>query len=185
MAPVAYTRGQLHTPMNATQAQGQSQQNQIGLDSGKLETTANALNEVLAAYHVLYQNLRGFHWNVKGHRFFELHQKYEELYEQAKDYIDQIAERILTLGYTPYHTMTDFLTISGMQEVKNVFQDVEIVRLTVRDYGQMITKLRRAWETADNNEDVGTTSMLEEFIGSHEKTIWMLNSWLNKFTADI
>ncbi len=171
--------------MNATQAQGQSQQNQIGLDSGKLETTANALNEVLAAYHVLYQNLRGFHWNVKGHRFFELHQKYEELYEQAKDYIDQIAERILTLGYTPYHTMTDFLTISGMQEVKNVFQDVEIVRLTVRDYGQMITKLRRAWETADNNEDVGTTSMLEEFIGSHEKTIWMLNSWLNKFTADI
>jgi DNA-binding ferritin-like protein len=72
-----------------------------------------------------------------------------------------------------------------MQEVKNVFQDVEIVRLTVRDYGQMINKLRRAWETADSNEDVGTTSMLEEFIGSHEKTIWMLNSWLNKFTTDI
>ena len=166
-------------------AQDQAQTNQIGLDADKVESTANALNEVLAAYHVLYQNLRGFHWNVKGHRFFELHQKYEELYEQAKEYIDLAAERILTLGYTPYHTMTDFLSISGMEEVKNIFKDVEIVKFTVQDYHKIITKLRNAWEAANGNEDVGTTNMLEEFIGSHEKTVWMLNSWLNKFTTDI
>ncbi len=72
-----------------------------------------------------------------------------------------------------------------MEEAKNIFKDVEIVKFTVQDYHKIITKLRHAWEAANGNEDVGTTNMLEEFIGSHEKTVWMLNSWLNKFTTDI
>ncbi len=161
------------------------QVNQIGLDADKLEIVATALNEVLAAYHVSYQNLRGFHWNVKGHRFFELHQKFEELYEEAKDNIDELAERILTVGFTPYHTMSDFLEISGMQEAKNVFNDVEIVKLTVQDIQRLLEKIRNAWQAADDATDVGTTNLLEDFISSHEKTIWMLNSWLNKRTENI
>ncbi len=161
------------------------QVNQIGLDADKLEKVAGALNEALAAYHITYQNLRGFHWNVKGHQFFELHEKLEELYEEAKDNIDALAERILTLGFTPYHTMSDFLEVSGMQEAKNVFSDVEIVKLTVKDTQRLLEKLRTGWQAADDATDVGTTNLLEDFISRHEKSIWMLNSWLNKRTGDI
>jgi starvation-inducible DNA-binding protein len=167
------------------QGQAQSQVNQIGLDADKIEEIAASLNDILASYHVSYQNLRGFHWNVKGHQFFELHEKFEQLYEEAKDNIDALAERILTLGFTPYHTMSDFLEVSGMKEAKNVFDDKEIVKLMVKDFQTLVEKLRSGWQKADDASDVGTTHLLEDFIGSHEKTIWMLNSWLNRQTGNI
>lgn len=165
--------------------EAQSQVNQIGLDSEKVEGIASALNEALSAYQVHYQNLRGFHWNVKGHVFFELHEKFEELYEEAKNNIDEIAERILTLGFTPLHTMSDYLERSNIQERKNVFNDVDTVKNTVSDLRSLLQKEREAWQLADDISDVGTTHLLEDYIGSQEKNIWMLNSWLNKRTEAV
>ena len=75
--------------------------NKIGLDTKKSKMNAEKLNELLANYSIFYQNTRGFHWNIKGDKFFELHVKFEELYNDLKVKIDEVAERILTLGYTP------------------------------------------------------------------------------------
>lgn len=166
-------------------AQAQAQLNHIGLETEKAEEIAIALNEVLSAYQVHYQNLRGFHWNVKGHIFFELHQKFEELYEEAKNAIDEIAERILTLGYTPLHTMTDYLESTRVAEAKNISSDKDTVKHTIQDLQALLERERAAWKLADDISDVGTTHLLEDYIGSQEKTIWMLNSWLNKNTIDI
>ena len=167
-------------------AQVQEQQlNHIGLDKEKVEAIATMLNEVLSAYQVHYQNLRGFHWNVKGHVFFELHEKFEELYEEAKNAIDEIAERILTLGYTPLHTMSDYIESSSVSEAKNIANDADTVRYTIRDLQGLLAKERETWRRASEIDDVGTTHLLEDYIGSQEKTIWMLNAWLSKNTINI
>lgn len=167
-------------------AQVQEQKlNHIGLDKEKVEGIATILNDVLSAYQVHYQNLRGFHWNVKGHVFFELHEKYEELYEEAKNAIDEIAERILTLGYTPLHTMSDYIETSSVKEAKNVNNDHDTVKLTIRDLQGLLLKEREAWRRASDIDDVGTTHLLEDYIGNQEKTIWMLNAWLSKNTINL
>ena len=82
--------------------------NSIGLDSKKTKNLANDLNNLLANFQIYYQNLRGIHWNIKGKRFFDLHEKFEELYNDANVKVDEIAERILTLGVTPIHTFEDY-----------------------------------------------------------------------------
>ena len=60
-------------------------------------------------------NTRGFHWNITGEKFFELHAKFEELYNDLLTKVDEVAERILTLGYTPLHTFTDYISIAAIQ----------------------------------------------------------------------
>lgn len=67
--------------------------NLIGLDKEKSKELVNHLNDLLANYQIFYQNLRGFHWNVKGSNFFELHAKFEEYYNDAIEKVDEIAER--------------------------------------------------------------------------------------------
>jgi starvation-inducible DNA-binding protein len=94
--------------------------NRIGLNEKKSNKLAEELNVLLANYQLYYQNLRGFHWNIKGPAFFELHLKFEELYNDAVLKIDEIAERILTLGATPLHTFTDYLKRSTIKEAANV-----------------------------------------------------------------
>ena len=82
-------------------------ENLVGIDRKKAEKLVIELNVLLADYEVFYQNLRGLHWNIKGREFFELHEKFEELYKEAFEKIDEIAERVLTLEGEPLHTYTD------------------------------------------------------------------------------
>ncbi|MDZ7682793.1 MAG: ferritin-like domain-containing protein [Fodinibius sp.] len=77
--------------------------NNIGLDKAQSKELEEKLSELLANYSVFYQNTRGYHWNIQGDNFFELHVKFEELYTDLQIKIDEVAERILTLGYTPSH----------------------------------------------------------------------------------
>jgi len=84
----------------------------IGLDQKQSKALANSLNDLLANYQVYYMNVRGFHWNIKGEKFFELHLKFEELYNDLVLKIDEVAERVLTLGYTPVHSYADYLKAS-------------------------------------------------------------------------
>ena len=91
--------------------------NQIGLKTEHSNKLANELNTLLANYQMFYQNLRGFHWNIQGPSFFELHIKFEELYNDAVIKVDEIAERILTLGETPYHTFTAYLEHSPLKRL--------------------------------------------------------------------
>ena len=75
--------------------------NNIGLDTAKTGRTIEKLNKLLSDYQIHYQNLRGFHWNIKGKSFFTLHSVFEKYYDQAAERVDEIAERILMLGGTP------------------------------------------------------------------------------------
>lgn len=94
--------------------------NSIGLDIEKSKNLAEKLNELLADYSIFYQNVRGYHWNIKGDKFFELHDKFQELYEDLFIKIDEVAERIRTLGHTPNHKFSIYIKEAKIKESSEV-----------------------------------------------------------------
>ncbi|HRP61567.1 MAG TPA: ferritin-like domain-containing protein, partial [Vicingus sp.] len=101
--------------------------NAIGLNTKKSKQLADKLNDLLANYSIFYQNTRGYHWNIKGQKFFELHLKFEELYNDLVLKIDEVAERILTLGYAPNHNYSDYRKASKIQEKTEVSDGIKAV----------------------------------------------------------
>lgn len=151
----------------------------IGLDKQKTEKLVIGLNSLLSNFQVYYQNLRGLHWNIRGKSFFELHIKFEEFYTDSQEKIDLIAERILTLGGTPLHTFDEYSVLSRVVVGKNISNDVTAVELVVNSLAELLKIERIILNESDEASDEGTNSMMSDFIAEQEKTIWMLNAWLN------
>ena len=105
--------------------------NSLGLNKAQVEKEIASLNILLSNYQTYYQNLRGVHWNIKGKRFFELHVKFEELYNAAQEQVDQIAERILTLGGVPFNTLASYVKHATIPVGENVTDDDKAVRLVI------------------------------------------------------
>lgn len=154
--------------------------NSIGLDTKQTQEIAGNLNSLLANFQIYYQNLRGIHWNIKGKRFFDLHVKFEELYTDANVKVDEIAERILTLGATPLHTFEDYTKTATVPVGKNISQDEKSVRLIVDSLTELLKIERQILEAAGEANDEGTNSMMSDFITEQEKTIWMMKAWLDE-----
>ena len=150
-----------------------------GLEKVSNQELAIKLNELLANYHIYYQNVRGFHWNIKGGNFFQLHAKFEELYTTALTRIDEIAERILTLGYTPLHSFSEYLNTSRIQETHNLTSDRDTVGTTIENITQLIQLEREILKLADESDDEGTLGLISTDLNENEKTFWMLNAFLN------
>lgn len=136
------------------------------------------LNKLLADYQIYYQNLRGLHWNIKGALFFSLHEKYEQYYNEAAEVVDEIAERILMLGGQPLHTFGDYLKTATLKEVVNVSDGQEGVKNVLESSRYFIGRFREILALAAENSDEGTVAMMSEWIGSTEKRVWMLESFL-------
>ncbi|AXT59097.1 DNA starvation/stationary phase protection protein [Aquimarina sp. AD10] len=139
--------------------------------------TIAALNTLLADYHMHYQKLRNFHWNVTGSNFFELHEKFEELYEDAKLKIDEIAERILTLRAKPFSNYSSYLNNSNIKESESNLLDHEMVSAILEDHDIILSQLKNVAEKAADVKDEGTLDITGTYIGELEKTSWMLNAW--------
>ncbi|KAA5548409.1 Dps family protein [Adhaeribacter rhizoryzae] len=150
----------------------------LGLEKETNLELAEKLNELLANYHIYYQNLRAFHWNIKGVNFFQLHAKFEELYTQALVKIDEIAERILTLGHTPLHTFSDYVRVSSVKECQNLTGDRETVNATIENIRTIIQLERNILKLAGESNDEGTQGMISEDLNEHEKNHWMLRAFL-------
>ena len=156
-----------------------SKLNRIGLDTTKSAKLVNLLNELLSNYQIFYQNARGFHWNIKGDKFFELHVNFEELYNDALLKIDEIAERILTLGYTPLHTYTDYLKRSKVKEVRDLSDGYKSVAAVISGFSEIIKVEREILELSEKAKDEGTNSLISDYISQQEKLVWMYSSFLN------
>jgi len=157
--------------------------NQIGIDTQEAQALAKMLNQLLANYEIYYQNLRGFHWTVQGETFFELHEKFEELYTEANDAIDEIAERILTLGHTPFHSFEEFLENAQLKSAVNVASGREMVETVVENLSALVTAERQILSLSAKNDDEGTNTLMSDYIKVQEKTIWMFNAYLKKAKA--
>ncbi len=135
------------------------------------------LNDLLANYQIYYQNLRGLHWNIKGQKFFELHAKFEEFYTDALLKIDEIAERILTLGNQPLHTFTDYVKQSQLREGKNISDATKSIELIIENLNVLLKKERELLHLSDKLNDEGTNSLMSDYIKEQEKTLWMLRAF--------
>ncbi|GGE27069.1 Dps family protein [Psychroflexus planctonicus] len=155
----------------------------LNLDENKTKDTVKELNILLADYHLYYQKLRNFHWNVIGKNFFDLHEKFEELYDDAKIKIDEIAERILTLRLKPKSNLSDYLALSSVEESDAELEDFEMVEMLIEDHGTIIQQMRKVINTADAASDEGTIDLVGAYIRELEKSSWMLEVWSKKIKA--
>jgi starvation-inducible DNA-binding protein len=152
----------------------------LGLDEKQTSKTVDELNILLADYHLYYQKLRNFHWNVNGINFFDLHEKFEELYDEAKIKIDEIAERILTLRMKPASNLSDYLEQSNIKESNSNLSDSEMIKTLLEDHGVLLKQMRKVVGVADEGGDEGTIDLIGAYIRELEKTSWMLEAWKMK-----
>jgi len=154
--------------------------NNIGLDKNKAELLAEKLNELLSNYSIFYQNTRGYHWNIKGEKFFELHLKFEELYTELLLKIDAIAERILTLGHTPKHNYADYRVSSQLKESVQVSDGIKAVEDILASFQTTLVLQRELLILSSDANDEGTSALMSDYIREQEKLVWMYSSFLNR-----
>ncbi|WP_299148033.1 Dps family protein [uncultured Dokdonia sp.] len=153
--------------------------NNIGLDVTSSQQTAEELNDLLSNYQVFYMNLRGFHWNIRGKRFFELHLKFEELYNDALIKVDEIAERVLTLSATPLHTFTKYLEVSEIKGTEDITDGETAISSILEALTVLLKKERAILSIAGDANDEGTVALMSDYIVQQEKLVWMLSAYQN------
>jgi len=153
--------------------------NLIGLDVDQAKELSDKLNILLANYQLFYINARGFHWNIKGTNFFELHVKFEELYTDALTKIDEVAERIRTLGQTPLHSFSDYLQTSTIKEVTNISNGEQAVAFVLEAFQKLIEIERELLDISSNAGDEGTNALMSDYLREQEKSVWMYSAYLN------
>jgi starvation-inducible DNA-binding protein len=149
----------------------------LHFDKGKAKDTSKELNILLADYHLYYQKIRNYHWNIVGRSFFDLHVKFEEMYDDAALKIDEIAERILTLRYQPTSNYSDYLTLSNIKESASELPDTDMVKNLIEDHGTILLQMSKVVKTAGACEDEGTIDLIGAYIRELETTTWMLDAW--------
>jgi len=152
--------------------------NWIGLDQQQSKGLAEKLNLLLANYQVFYINARGFHWNITGEKFFVLHAKFEELYNDLLEKVDEVAERILTLGSTPIHSFTEYVKLSSVKEATNISDGTKAVQTVVDNFKTLLSLQRDILKTAQEVADEGTNALLSDYIRQQEKLMWMYSAYL-------
>lgn len=153
--------------------------NAIGLSAAKAVEISAELNELLSNYAVFYQNVRGFHWNIRGEKFFELHLKFEELYTYLQLNIDEIAERILTLGGTPNHSFATYLETSAVKPAENIKDGKRAVQRILSAFTTILLLQRELLELSSKAADSGTDTLMSEYIRQQEKFVWMYSAYLD------
>jgi starvation-inducible DNA-binding protein len=141
------------------------------------DKVVDGLNGLLADSVVFYQKLRHYHWNVKGRHFFELHEKFEELYTRWADSIDEVAERILMVEGVPLHTLKSLLAAAELEEDESTPAAPAMVEAVLADLEAIHAKAGRLIETAEEADDRGTANLLDDVRDGIEKDLWMLDTW--------
>lgn len=152
--------------------------NSIGLSVKKSALLSSKLNQLLAEYQVFYMNLRGFHWNIQGDKFFELHLKFEELYNDLLLKIDEIAERILTLGHTPVHSYSEYLKTASIKEKMQITNGTQAVISILEAFQVILVNQRELLLLSADANDEGTNSLMSDYIKQQEKLAWMYTAYL-------
>jgi len=151
--------------------------NYLNIDNQKVLPVVSELNVLLADYHVHYQKLRNFHWNILGKNFFDLHNRFEEMYNDTRVKIDEVAERIVTLKYHPISKLSDYIEVSRIKESSPLLTDEEMVADIINDNKIILEQLGKIIERATKAKDEGTLDLMGAYIRELEKSTWLLNAW--------
>lgn len=150
----------------------------IGLNPQHTQELIKGLNDLLSDLEIFYMNVRGFHWNIRGRAFFELHAKFEELYTDLQLKIDEVAERILTLGGKPRHAFQDFIESSDVHVVRDVTDGVEAMKHCVAAFSVLLLRERALLQLSGEASDEGTNALMSDYIREQEKLVWMYRAYL-------
>lgn len=137
-----------------------------------------SLNRLLANLQIHYQKLRNFHWNIEGQNFFELHEQFEVEYNEVRQQIDTIAERVRILGAKPYSTLAQYLDIAEIKEIPGELSDYEMVGEIISDYTMLLPMLGKVLNVSRKAEDNATEDMVIGIIQRMEKRKWMFTAWM-------
>ena len=152
----------------------------LHLDASVAKGVAASLKQLLADYQIFYSNLRGLHWNIKGHGFFVLHEKFESMYDDTAEKIDEIAERILMLGGVPENKFSEYLKVANVKEVSDISCGSEAVDHILETYGYLIGEERKVIELANEAGDDVTADLMTGYLKEQEKMVWMLVAFSTK-----
>jgi starvation-inducible DNA-binding protein len=156
-----------------------AEQIDIGINQQDRSKVAEGLKRLLADSYTLYLQTHNFHWNVSGPRFRDLHLMFEEHYTDLAVAVDDIAERIRTLGVAAPGTYKAFAELSSIEEVEGVPEAQEMVRTLYHSHEQVILTCRDVLKLAEEAEDESTTALVGDRMTVHEKTAWMLRMMLD------
>lgn len=149
----------------------------LGFDSEETREVVNNLNLLLANLHVHYQKLRNYHWNVTGADFFDIHETTEAEYNEVKEEIDEIAERIRVFGATPTSTLAEYLEVSEIKETGTDLKAMEMVKEILRDMEILLSFMVDTIEAARAIGDISTDDLVTSLMQRREKMHWMLTSF--------
>ena len=151
----------------------------IGISESNSKAVALELNKLLANEFVLYTKTRSSHWNIEGPSFMELHKLFEGQYEELDEIVDSVAERVRSIGHYSEGRLVDFLKLTDLLEEGYSDNQKTLITNLVNDHETIIRQLRRLIdEFANKYNDAGSSDFVTGLIGKHEKTAWMLRSYL-------
>ena len=149
-----------------------------GMKNEDRRELAALLGIALADTYTLYLKTQGFHWNVAGPLFYSLHKLTEAQYQELIPAIDQIAERIRSIGHAAPASFAQFLELSEIKEEGGVPTAEDMIAQLVDGNEICSRSLREAVAAADEADDVKTADLLTQRIGEHESNVWMLRAML-------
>ncbi|HHP7245908.1 MAG TPA: Dps family protein [Elainellaceae cyanobacterium] len=160
------------------QTQAQAPKMDIGIIEDDRKAIADGLSHLLADTYTLYLKTHNFHWNVKGPMFQTLHTMFEEEYTELAIAVDDIAERIRSLGFPAPATYSEYAQLTSISETTGVPDAKDMIRLLVEGNESVVRTARAAFPAAEKAGDESSADLLTERMRLHEKTAWMLRSLL-------
>ena len=148
----------------------------IGIKEKDRIKISEGLKRLLADSYTLYLQSHNFHWNVTGPQFRELHLMFEEHYTELATAVDEVAERIRTLGVPAPGTYKSFAKLSSIKEVEGVPSANEMVEILTQGHQQVVKTCREVLAIAQKADDESTAALVSDRMRIHEKTAWMLRA---------
>ena len=152
--------------------------NFIGLDSAAAKKMIDCLSDLLANHQIYYTNLRGLHWDIKGDKFFELHELYEEYYNSETEVIDAVAERIAMLGGHPENRFSEYIKKTDIKEINNVSNWEAGLKHIIASMKTLLEKYRQLFALGKESNDIGTMSLARKRISDIETNLWKLTVYM-------
>lgn len=148
----------------------------IGISAENRQKTANGLKHLLADSYTLYLQTHNFHWNVVGPQFRDFHLMFEEQYTELAQAVDEIAERIRTLGFPAPGTYKQFAELSSIKEVEGIPSAEEMLIYLTSGHENIVKTSRDVLKVAQASDDESTVALVSDRMRIHEKTSWMLRA---------
>jgi len=151
----------------------------IGIPDKNLEAVALEMNKILADEFILYAKTRNYHWNVVGSNFMEMHKFYESQFEQLDEIIDDVAERIRSIGHFAEARLKDYLELTHLDEQEYTTKQEAQLKNLLQDHESIIENLRKLIPVfVDKYKDAGTSDFITGLMEKHEKMAWFIRSYI-------